>query len=253
MQKKIGLLWIVVAAVLLLGCSAWGQDLYVIAGGGSPVGTRIASLPYTITTPGFYYLAGNLTYSSTTGNAITINADDVTLDLMGNALTGPGAATGTVEAITMYGRTNVEIRNGTVRNFFVGVHDGDINNGKKHRALNLRVTNTTFGIIFDGFNHLIKNCSAMDNINTGLHIGSGLITDCVANDNGNGIILDGPGSVLGNTACLNSSRNFALAQSKLSPTSILVDRNSAYGLAPNYYTGPLVSGIVITANNSGTP
>jgi hypothetical protein len=254
MQKKIRLLWLVVAAVLLLGSVAWGQDFYVIGGGGSPAGTKISTLPYTITTPGFYYLTGNLNYSSTTGNAITINADDVTLDLMGFALTGPGAATGTVEAITISGRTNVEVRNGTVRNFFVGVHDGDINNGKKHRALNLRVTNTTFGIIFDGQNHLIKNCSSMDNINTGLHIGSGMIVDCVANYNGNGIILDGPGSALGNTACLNSSTNFRFGGAGLYPTSILVDRNSAYGLAPNYTKSASNSGgILITANNSGQP
>ena len=252
MQKKIRLLGMLAAAVLLIGSAAWAQEFYVIAGGGKPVGTKISTVPYTITTPGFYYLAGNLSYSSTTGNAITINADDVTLDLMGNSLTGPGASTGTVEAITMSGRTNVEVRNGTVRNFFVGVHDGDINNGKKHRAFNLRVTNTTFGIIFDGQNHLIKNCSAMDNINTGLHIGSGMIVDCVANYNGNGIILDGPGSVLGNTACNNTSQNFVLGVIGTA-TSILVDRNSAFGRAPNYAINPYASGILITANNSGTP
>jgi hypothetical protein len=217
-------------------------------------GTKISSVPYTINNPGFYFFTGNLNYSSTTGNAITINADDVTLDLMGNTLTGPGAATGTVEAITMSGRTNVEVRNGTVRNFFVGVHDGDINNGKKHRALNLRVTTTTFGIIFDGKDHLIKNCSASENINTGLHIGTGLIVDSVANNNGIGIQLDGPGSALGNTACLNSSTNFRFGGAGLYPTSILVDRNSAYGLLINYAKSPSNSGgILITANNSGTP
>jgi hypothetical protein len=253
MQKKIWLLWMVVAAVLLIGNTAWAQqEFYVIVGGGKPVGTKVSAVPYTITTPGFYYLAGNLSYNSTTGNAITINANDVTLDLMGNILSGPGTAAGVVEAITISGRTNVEVRNGTVRNFFVGVHDGDINNGKKHRALNLRVTNTTFGIVFDGQNHLIKNCSASDNINTGLHIGSGLITDCVANFNGVGIILDGPGSVLGNTACNNTSNNFVFGKIALA-TSILVDRNSAFGLGTNYAINPFASGILITTNNSGTP
>jgi hypothetical protein len=253
MRGKIWLWALILAVMMAVSNGAWAQsDFYVIAAGPKAVGTKISTVPYTITTPGFYYLAGNLNYSSSTGNAITINADDVTLDLMGNTLTGPGVATGTVEAITMSGRTNVEVRNGTVRNFFVGVHDGDINNGKEHRAINLRVANTTFGIIFDGKNHLIKNCSATDNANTGLHIGSGLITDCVANYNYIGIMLDGPGSVLGNTACNNTGYNFALGATVITSTSILVDRNSAIGLPTNYYKG-VALGVLITNNNSGTP
>jgi hypothetical protein len=44
-------------------------------------GTPISSLPYTINAPGSYYVTRNL--SAVSGNGITINADDVTLDLMG--------------------------------------------------------------------------------------------------------------------------------------------------------------------------
>ncbi len=61
-------------------------ELYVVAGVVPPVGTKITSVPYTISTPGFYFLAGNLTYSGSS-NAITISVDDVTLDLMGCILT----------------------------------------------------------------------------------------------------------------------------------------------------------------------
>ncbi|MBU4448351.1 MAG: hypothetical protein KKD99_07175, partial [Proteobacteria bacterium] len=53
------------------------------------VGTKITSVPYTISSPGFYYLGGNLTYSGT-GSAISVDADNVTLDLMGFSLTGAG-------------------------------------------------------------------------------------------------------------------------------------------------------------------
>ena len=49
-------------------------------------------------------------------HGITINADNVTLDLMGFSLVGPGG-TGLYDGIHMNGRTNVEVRNGTVRNF----------------------------------------------------------------------------------------------------------------------------------------
>jgi hypothetical protein len=51
-------------------------------------GTPITSIPYLITTPGYYYLTGNFTASSTDG--ITVDALNVTLDLKGFTLTGGG-------------------------------------------------------------------------------------------------------------------------------------------------------------------
>jgi hypothetical protein len=80
---------------LLSSSPAWAEDFYVIAGGGA-VGTKITSVPYIITQPGFYYLGGNLSYNAT-GNAITVNANDVTIDLMGCTLsctTGSGITHG---------------------------------------------------------------------------------------------------------------------------------------------------------------
>lgn len=68
---------------LILVALTWTSGLaefYVIPVGGPRVGTEIKSLPYTITTPGFYYLTKNLT---ATGTGITVNAGDVTIDLMG--------------------------------------------------------------------------------------------------------------------------------------------------------------------------
>ena len=52
------------------------------------MGTKITSVPYTITQPGFYLLTGNLTYNGT-GNAIAVGANvkDVVIDLMGFSLT----------------------------------------------------------------------------------------------------------------------------------------------------------------------
>jgi len=53
-------------------------------------GTPILGLPHTIDTPGFYYLTGNLAGDE----GITINAPNVTLDLCGYTLTGPGPSDG---------------------------------------------------------------------------------------------------------------------------------------------------------------
>ncbi len=73
--------------------------------------TAISSLPFTINQCGSYFLTDCLTGVSGQ-NGITINADDVTLDLNGFALLGvPGSFDGiTVPA----GRTNLTVRNGTV-------------------------------------------------------------------------------------------------------------------------------------------
>jgi hypothetical protein len=244
--KRFLLLALVFSVMVTTGPVLADGEFYVIAGGGG-VGTRITSVPYTISSPGFYYLSQNLTYNGA-GNAIYISADDVTLDLMGFRLTNSGAQGSTCGIYYMSGRTNVEVRNGTVSGFSSGFLDNGVA-ANKHRVINVRVTNNTNGIWFYGNNHLIKNCSASNNTGTGLFINSGLITDSVASNNVIGISLSGPGSILGNTACNNTNLNFTLGSGIA--TSILVDRNSAFGLATNY--GHSGSGIVITTNNSGTP
>jgi hypothetical protein len=231
---------------LLSGSTAWADDFYVIAGGGG-VGTNITSVPYTISAPGFYYLSGNLTYSGST-NAITVNVNDVTLDLMGFSLANSGPQ-GNTRGIYMFGRTNVEIRNGTVRGFQTGVFEQGFT-GTKHRAINVRATGNNNGIHFVGDNHLIKGCNASNNTDTGLFINSGLITDCVASNNATGIRVLGPGDVLGNAVFTNSTYNFSFGNG--AATAIMVDRNSAYGCNPNYYVGPNTTGVQ-WGINAGAP
>jgi hypothetical protein len=257
MEKKIWLWSLLAAAVLLSGIAAWADDFYVVAGGGQPVGTKITSLPaggLSLSSPGFYFLAGTLSYSGS-GNAITIGADDVTLDLMGFSLIGPGGSSSAI-GVYMNGHSNVEVRNGSVRGFSIGVYEATFS-GSKDRVINVRAYHNNNGIGLYGNNHLIKDCSASNNISLGLYATSGLIVDSEANNNGSagiiafGIKLDGPGSVLGNTACNNGTYNFYLGNGVA--TSILVDRNSAYGLSSNYVNAALPSSGVVFGTNSGTP
>jgi hypothetical protein len=247
MKRKYWLLLLVFA--VLLNCSPVLADgeFYVIAGGGPPVGTKITSLPYTISNPGFYFLVGNLTYSGN-DNAITVNADNVTIDLMGFDLSYGGAA-GNVKGILMGGRSNVEIRNGTVRGFNVGIRETSAT-GNTHRAINIRATGNGFGIFFNGNNHLIKSFSGSNNGFYGVWVDSGMIVDSICNNNGVGIGLEGPGTVRGNTAINNINRNFYLGDGV--PTSILVDQNSALGLANNYYVVHNTTGVQ-WGINAGTP
>ena len=115
MKRVVGLMALLIVVLTVTPATA---DFYVIAGGGR-LGTAITALPYTITSPGLYYLSNNLTSSETSNNAITVNADDVTIDLMGFCLTGPGKGSGTSNNGIMVAatRTNVEIRNGSIKAF----------------------------------------------------------------------------------------------------------------------------------------
>src|SRR6185436_7417404 len=79
-------------------------------------------LPYTINQPGCYCLAGNLTTVLSSGNAITIDADNVYLDLDGHTIDNRGAGNSTAAlGVYAYNRANVTVRNGAIRGFYTGV------------------------------------------------------------------------------------------------------------------------------------
>jgi parallel beta-helix repeat protein len=166
---------------------------------------------FTINQSGSYYLTGD---RSTSVSGIFVDADNVTIDLNGYSLIGPG---GWSYGIHMIARSNVEIRNGTVRGFYRGIYESD-SSGNNHRVINVRVVrNTRDGIHLMGSKHLVKDCTASDNGNSasdfvyGIYVGTGsTVTGCTASDNGAsasdevyGIRADIGGMVTGNTACGN--------------------------------------------------
>jgi len=196
-MKKLFLLALVGA--ILLGASSVPShgDFYVVAVGGSGMGTPITSAPYTISQSGFYYLKSNF---HTSGTAIFIQANDVTLDLMGFCLSGDGTGHGISASDN---RHNVEVRNGTVRNFLNGI----VVSGEGSRIIKMTTRDNSYGIIssITGSCITVTGCHALNNENIGFDIRSGgNIINNVAYNNGNGFRLNG------------------------SPAQ-LVDRNSSYG------------------------
>lgn len=75
--------------------------------------TPISSAPFTINASGSYYLTGNLTV--TTGNAITISTDDVTLDLNGFTISSTASPASGAGVLLPSLRKNVTVRNGRIR------------------------------------------------------------------------------------------------------------------------------------------
>ncbi len=117
-----------------------------------------ADIPKTINTRGSYYLTEDINAATT---AITVAADDVTIDLSGFTIAGPDS--GSYSGIYINGRSNVEIRNGTVRDFYYGIIEVN-SSGQDHRIIDIRaVSNSRHGINLSGSSHLIKDCTASEN------------------------------------------------------------------------------------------
>jgi parallel beta-helix repeat protein len=126
----------------------------------------IPSLPYTISQSGSYHLTQNLSHTNRNTNAIRVNADNVTIDLAGYSLIGPDFDSGTNNnGIYMNGRTNVEIRNGTVTGFGGnGIYEENNDEGSGHRVIAVRaLSNGAHGIILWGSMHIVKDCTATFN------------------------------------------------------------------------------------------
>ena len=157
-----------------------------------------ADIPKTIDAPGSYYLTCNL--ASTSEKALTIDANDVTLDLNGHTLQGtdPAADYG----IYMNERKNIEIRNGTVRDFDFVAIDALGSDTSDIRVFNVSVINNNYGIrlwgatTHSGGGHIVKNCTAYEHVNSGIKVGPGsVVTHCTAHQNLNGIVA-GKGSTV---------------------------------------------------------
>ena len=133
-----------------------------------------ADIPKTISSSGSYYLTADVNITTAT-TAIIVKASDVTIDLMGYTIKGSGVLNG----IWMSGRRNVEIRNGTIRDFQFGILETS-SASQDHRVIDVRaLSNSRSGIHLGGSGNLVKDCTASNNgtsatgIVWGIYAGSG--------------------------------------------------------------------------------
>lgn len=256
MKKKL-VLAILLSAILISSAALADGDFYV----GGPWGTRITSLPFTISAPGSYYLAGSLTYSGT-GNAISVNTgiNDVTLDLMGFSITGSGSGNG----IYMSGSKNVEIRNGTVTGFAYGINESG-SSGVAHRIINVRAVGNTNGIYLYCTGNLVAGCEASEtgSGNYAIYIGwQAIISGCtVTLDSGNGIMCSG--TVRDNVVIGNSTTGTGISawfgslvkgnEVKGCATGIVVAASSSASVIGNTVTTPAASATGISLTSGTAP
>jgi len=188
----------------------------------------ISSVPCEISASGFYYLTEDLTATET---GITVEANDVTIDLRGQQLIGPGS--GDNHGIYMNGCSNVEIRNGTVRSFGShGIYEASNSSGKEHRLISIQaMSNGGKGIFLIGHGHSVKDCTAAGNSGDGIDADyDSTLTENTAYENqGTGIKARWGCTVTGNTADDNQG-NGIYTDSSCTVTGNMASRNQGAGI-----------------------
>ncbi len=140
--------------------------------------------------PGTYRLAADIVGAENTAG-IVITADHVTLDLAGFSVVGK---TGSLSGIRVVGaRTNVSIRNGTVRGW--GGHGIDLADATESHAEFLRVTENAGDGVRLGANSTVIEIQSWSNARDGVIAGDGSLVRriCARANSGAGIILGASG------------------------------------------------------------
>lgn len=182
---------------------------------------------FKISGPGSYYLTGNVTGAS--GEAgIEIASDGVTLDLNGFELVGvEGSLDGVVVTTPFLPRSNIAVRNGTVRSW--GEDGVDVG-----AAVNVLVEDVAAVVcgrhgIVGSLGGVISGCAVSSNVDRGISVvGSFTISECAAVANiGVGISAGDGSTVVDCTANSNGSAPLSF------PGIHLGDGSAAVGCVAN--------------------
>jgi hypothetical protein len=189
--------------------------------------------PVTLSRPGSYRLASNLRVTGST-LGVSVEADGVSLDLNGFALFG---TSGGSIGISIVGRRNVEVRDGSVVGFGTGIREQSIF-GLRHRVLRVRLRENVNGIWLPGTEHRVEGCTVIG-VRAPYAPGSGIEVGERTAVRGNvsswndyaGVSLGADGTVVENVAYRNGDPDDLIFPEGpgISGSSSVVARNVAYG------------------------
>jgi hypothetical protein len=119
--------------------------------------TNITLLPATITVQGVYCLKQDLATSMTSGAAITINTNNVTIDFNGFKLGGLGGGAATqANGVVVDNRQNITLRNGNIRGFRFGIAISAVTSSGHLIEDNLIDGSTMIGILLAGKGMVVR-------------------------------------------------------------------------------------------------
>lgn len=194
-KSRVQLVLWAVLFVVTMSFSAYGAD-------GQIKISQPDSFPIVIDQPGSYVLTSNITVPSGVNvHGIEVNTNNVTIDLNGHTIIGPGGYKGF--GIYANNKNNITIMSGTLRNFHTGVRlVNDSYEGSNYTVKDIRAYNSSQGITVEGsgtitgcicsnghtgfFCHkcVITNCTAKDNSSWGMGVSDSMATNCVVIHNG---------------------------------------------------------------------
>lgn len=195
---------------------------YAVDGQIPIVQTETTVFPIVIDEPGSYVIGGDIVVPTYNVNGIEIRTDDVTLNLNGFTIKGPGKTSGLGSGVYAPNRNNIAVLNGTIRDF--GEH----------------------GLLLagSGANRHVRNLRAYNNGITGIVVSHGVVTDSIASSNGGDGITVSFSSLMNCTANYNSMRGIH-ASEQATVMNCNVTGNKSYGI----YL-PIGSNIVANCNVS---
>jgi hypothetical protein len=193
--------------------------------------TSSTTFPVVINKAGSYVLTTNLVVSSPDVNGINIMVNDVTLDLNGHKIQGPGTGYG----IYAEDKFSITLRNGRIWGFSHGIALGTKGNlassrGAGHHIEDIQALNNIYnGIYIEG--GTVINCTANNNGDNGIEAYNSVVINCIANNNrGAGIYVDN-GMVTSSSAQYNEGHGMYVI------SSTAKDNNSRYNGGYGIETG----------------
>jgi hypothetical protein len=206
----------------------WEVDaLVAVATGGRTRIEATTSYPIVIDQAGSYVLTADLTVTAPDVDAISIEADNVTLDLAGHCLVGPSSGTG--RGIYSAERQNIRVRNGVVSGFDYG----------------LQISAGSFG----GGN-IVTGVTASDNVSCGIMANNAIIEDCYAFSNDGVGIRTVRGSIV-RDSCARSNGSHGISLHESSAVDCVAVENGGDGIhiTATAYSGSLIQGCNVSHND----
>lgn len=194
--------------------------------------TPSTTFPIVIDKPGSYVLTNNIVVPANV-NGIVINTDNVTIDLNGHAVIGPGKDSGgQYHGITTpSGRYGNAVINGSVKGF--SGHGLSLL-GENNQVKDVRSHNNGYIGIYAAMS-TITNCTAIRN-NIGISGSGSTITDCIANNNDTYGIHAHGSTVTNCTASSNGSVGILTTNEPGTITNCSANDNGSNGINGVYST-----------------